>query len=102
MTQEELLSDYSNFPKEKITRIEIASSSLGDSQLPSLFNCPYLIIDRHEGNFAIMRATAYVDVRVDHVRNGVFNGSVWVAMAPNDTLSLRHNNDGLNYDGYSC
>jgi hypothetical protein len=99
MTTEEILLEHPSLSKEQIVNFEAADDS---GALPTAFSCSSLVWDHDQGNVAIMRATSYVTVRVDHVRNGKWNGAVFISMAPNDTLEIRQNNDGLNYDAFSC
>lgn len=102
MTNAEILTEHPSLTEKQIVKYEIATSESIPETISSLLSCPSLVWVRDQGNVAIMKATSYVTVRIDHVRNGQYNGAVFVSMSPNDTIEIRQNLDGQNYDGFSC
>ena len=102
MKNEEILVEHPSLTNEQIVKYEIATSKSIPESISSVLSCVSLVWVRDQGNVAIMKATSYVTVRVDHVRNGQWKGAVFVSMSPNDTIEIRQNLDGLNYDAFSC
>lgn len=102
MTHEEIVTQHPSVALNQIIKYEAPTSENLPEDISNAMYCASLTWVRDQGNIAIMRATAYINVRVDHVRNGKWNGAIFIAMAPNDTIELRQNRDGLNYDAFSC
>jgi len=102
MTNEQILAEHPSLTLEQIVKFEEATSESIPEHISSLLSCTYLVWVRDQGNIAIMRATSYVTIRVDHVRNGQWNGAIFINMKPNDTIEIRQNLDGRNYDAFSC
>jgi hypothetical protein len=99
MKIDSILSEHPSLKEAQVIKI-INESDNETTQFNSA--CPYLIWVGDQGNVAIMRASRDITVRVDHIRNGQWNGAVYVAMKKNDTIEIRHNDDGQNYDSFSC
>lgn len=101
MTAQELVAEYPGLTVNQIKGYQPAPAGAAPAQTSA---CPLLTWVRDEGTLSIMRATAYVDVHLERVRDGKWAGSVSIGMRPGDELSIRMrlSADSPDYDQFSC